>query len=448
MLLLRQPLDTFNLRFSPAGLQVLLKEGVALIGDGLINMFKADGQPDPSKVRGFAGMLIAARDYRARYPKALLVSVDTKLARLWLRLADTGERCDLLGLRSEEGVLVVDAIEVKTTGTGTVAEAEVDRAKNQLRSTLAAIQSGLREDEQSSPLVAPRQEMLKEVFVSGCQSLSATTEDRTRWAKWLQTLFGETEDKSDSELRGTVYMVELGNNASSDEEPICEQPPDIFVYRIREARIQDLISEGPTPLGRGANGSSTELPKSSKYSHEQTPPTPIFPKHDSTQIAENDRVTTPGLSTKQRTKVVEEGDLDLGMRFIVGDSLSAGDLKPFYLHPSNTKLNQLNIGVVGDLGTGKTQLTKALIYQFVNSADFNRGHTPKFLIFDYKQDYTKSDFVDAVGAKVVRPYQIPLNIFDFHVTGSRVVAARLGRVKFLNRHFTENLWRHWTATAK
>ena len=157
-LLLRSPLDKFNLRFSPEQLEELLEEGVALLGDGLINLFRPDGQPDPAKVLGFAGMLIAARDYRDRHPHALLVSVDTDLARLWLRLADTGERCDLLGLRNEDGVLIVEAIEVKTTGTGGggVPRPEIEKASSQLRSTMEAIQSGLEEDEQSSPLAAPR----------------------------------------------------------------------------------------------------------------------------------------------------------------------------------------------------------------------------------------------------------------------------------------------------
>ena len=65
-LLLRQPLDQFNLRFTPQRLQELLEEGVILLGDGLIDLFGVDGQPDSSRVLGFAGMLIAARDYKAR----------------------------------------------------------------------------------------------------------------------------------------------------------------------------------------------------------------------------------------------------------------------------------------------------------------------------------------------------------------------------------------------
>ena len=181
-LLLRPPLDEFNLRFSHEELQGLLDEGVALVGDGLIELFRSDAQADPARVLGFAGMLVAARDYRDRHPEALLVSVDTPLARLWFRLSDQTQRCDLMALRREEGALTVDAIEVKTSGRDSgVASAEIQKAREQLGSTLEAVESGLATDEEGSPLTAPRQEMLKEVFVSGCQALIASKEDRTRW---------------------------------------------------------------------------------------------------------------------------------------------------------------------------------------------------------------------------------------------------------------------------
>ena len=140
----------------------------------------------------------------------------------------------------------------------------------------------------------------------------------------------------------------------------------------------------------------------------------------------------PGASTIPRGPNSEHEQGDLGIRFKVGQSLIAGERKPYYLNPSNTKLNQLNIGVVGDLGTGKTQLTKALIYQFTRCAKSNRGHPPKFLIFDYKRDYTKPDFVDAVGARVVSPHRIPLNVFRLPDDGGHLRAARLGRFKFLS----------------
>ena len=434
-LLLRRPLDDFNLRFRLTEVRELLDEGVALLGDGLLNLFRADAQPDTGRVRGFAGMLVAARDYRDRHPGALVVSVDTKLARLWLRLADadSAERCDLLALHRDEGVVTVDAIEVKTTGgAARVPAADVRKAADQLTATLTAMQQGLEEGEDASPLAAPRQEMLKEVFVSGCQSATASPEDRTRWAEWLQVLFREQESADATRLCGTVYAVELSSNEPSSREELRREPYDIVVERLREERIQTLISSPRSASSRPEVVGDGEGERASSRATSIAPRSEPVPRNPA-DAAERRVQTAP---SREPAPVPDSTGAaaheDLGVRFIVGQSVGAGDPRPYCLHPSNTKLNQLNIGVVGDLGTGKTQLTKALIYRFTRHAERNRGHAPKFLIFDYKRDYTKSDFVRAVGARVVSPHRIPLNVFDLPSARGHLPAARLGRVKFLN----------------
>jgi DNA phosphorothioation-dependent restriction protein DptH len=101
-----------------------------------------------------------------------------------------------------------------------------------------------------------------------------------------------------------------------------------------------------------------------------------------------------------------------GVKFAVGTSIAGITKRELYFHPSSTDLNQLNIGVVGDLGRGKTQLLQALLYNLHHSAGRNRGVAPNVLIFDYKKDYSKPMFMEATGARVVQPYDIPLNIFD------------------------------------
>ena len=435
-LLLRPPLDEFNLGFPTRQVEALLQESVALLGDGLIDLFGPDGQPDPARVRGFAGMLIAARDYRDRHPEALLVSVDTRLARLWLRLSDTGERCDLLGLRSEEGSLVVEAIEVKTVGTGgdTVPAADIEKATRQLASTLAAIESGLEEQsEEPPPLAAPRQEMLKEVFVSGCQALGASRADRRRWVESLRVLFREIEGAGDIVLRGTVCAVEFSHNGQSGDESLEAAPREIVLRRVREARIQELLPAEPTPpLAPYDDQGAADAPSGN-------PAPPGDPESASVLGRKEDSESGPAGSRRpaapEALPSLPEPEVDAereGIRFPIGESLGARGRKLLHLHPSNTRLTQLNIGIVGDLGTGKTQLTKALIYRLTRSSGHNRGHAPKFLIFDYKRDYTRTDFVEAVGARVVSPHHIPLNIFDLRAAGDHTAAARLGRVKFLN----------------
>ncbi|MDA9127866.1 hypothetical protein N9J65_03300 [Flavobacteriaceae bacterium] len=112
---------------------------------------------------------------------------------------------------------------------------------------------------------------------------------------------------------------------------------------------------------------------------------------------------------------------NVGLKFVIGNREGALENIPQYFHPSNTNLNQINIGIVGDLGTGKTQLLKALLHNFSLDPSLNRGKAPKFLILDTKKDYGKSDsnadLLKIIGAKSIDAYNIPLNVFD--IKGSK-----------------------------
>ena len=101
-----------------------------------------------------------------------------------------------------------------------------------------------------------------------------------------------------------------------------------------------------------------------------------------------------------------------GIILRVGSTVDGFEPRPLSLNISDTRLNHLNMGVVGDLGTGKTQLLKSIILQISDASAENRGHRPRFLIFDYKRDYSSDDFVRATGARVVKPHKLPINLFD------------------------------------
>lgn len=118
-----------------------------------------------------------------------------------------------------------------------------------------------------------------------------------------------------------------------------------------------------------------------------------------------------------------------GLSILVGQGVDGFKSESKYLCPSKTALNNLNMGVVGDLGTGKTQLLKSIVYQMTTGAEKNAGVAPRFLIFDYKLDYSSSDFVSAVGAQVVKPQHLPLNLFDVSAVSGETLPW-LGRFKF------------------
>lgn len=102
-----------------------------------------------------------------------------------------------------------------------------------------------------------------------------------------------------------------------------------------------------------------------------------------------------------------------GIEILFGQAPAGTSSEPVYFKPSETALSQLNMGVVGDLGTGKTQFLKSMVYQLSQSGASNRGDAPKVFIFDYKHDYSEGDFPEALGAQILDPSKEPLPINFF-----------------------------------
>ncbi len=97
------------------------------------------------------------------------------------------------------------------------------------------------------------------------------------------------------------------------------------------------------------------------------------------------------------------------MRIVFGEEVNDRELVCWY--PTTTsKVMHTNTGIIGTMGTGKTQFTKSLITQLHLEGKYNVGETPVgILIFDYKGDYIKNDFVQATNAKVYNLYHLPYN---------------------------------------
>ena len=101
------------------------------------------------------------------------------------------------------------------------------------------------------------------------------------------------------------------------------------------------------------------------------------------------------------------------MEILLGHDAGTGE--PLIWRPNDTEqVFHLNTGVIGTMGTGKTQFTKSLVLQLFRSQRDNYDGSPLgILIFDYKGDYneTKEDFVSSVQARVLKPYRLPFNPF-------------------------------------
>lgn len=101
-----------------------------------------------------------------------------------------------------------------------------------------------------------------------------------------------------------------------------------------------------------------------------------------------------------------------GMDILFGH-LPEEENAPLVWNPNDTsKVFHTNTGIIGTMGTGKTQFTKSLITQLYRNQKDNFHGTPLgILIFDYKGDYntSKRDFVEATKARVLSVVKLPFN---------------------------------------
>ena len=110
------------------------------------------------------------------------------------------------------------------------------------------------------------------------------------------------------------------------------------------------------------------------------------------------------------------------MNIILGTSKETGE--QVIWRPNDTEqVFHTNCGIIGTMGTGKTQFTKSLItqlYREMKAGNNYDGSPLGILIFDYKGDYnmSKRDFIEATNAKVIRPYRIPYNPLALNRTSS------------------------------
>lgn len=130
-----------------------------------------------------------------------------------------------------------------------------------------------------------------------------------------------------------------------------------------------------------------------------------------TSCTEEEQETTEPQNAIDTPNVGTQGKPSEPMQIQFGTDFQTG--KPVIWEPTNTeKLFNTNTGIIGTMGTGKTQFTKSMITQIVRNQHNNVGGSPiGILIFDYKADYIKEDFVEATGAKVFELDCLPFNPF-------------------------------------
>ncbi len=142
---------------------------------------------------------------------------------------------------------------------------------------------------------------------------------------------------------------------------------------------------------------------------------------------EKDETSLCSFEASQESMAVDESKEPTTMEILFGTEKKTEEAVIW--HPNDTdEIMNTNTGIIGTMGTGKTQFTKSLVTQmYQNSKDNYQGTPISVLIFDYKGDYNKNhtDFMKLTNAKVFYPYHFPLNPFQLPLSENNLPALPL-----------------------
>lgn len=126
------------------------------------------------------------------------------------------------------------------------------------------------------------------------------------------------------------------------------------------------------------------------------------------EIEAEEVLTSNDELTEEIIKAVEKPKEQLKIQF-GEDTRPSQD--PVYWEPTNTsKVMNTNTGIIGTMGTGKTQFTKSVLTQLHRNRKNNvEGTEVGVLVFDYKSDYVDDEFLKATNGSKHRLYNLPYN---------------------------------------
>lgn len=230
--------------------------------------------------------------------------------------------------------------------------------------------------------------------------------DTKEW--WLQ---GEYELAEIDNYPNGMVIAHVEN--SSCFEPKFEEVDKILKIELPMSLLANLVS---TPLQKlmsdGRPSALSYCPDqyllkpfdSSLEIHRET----FEQINGGSQVIEKDK-NEDLKSTLKKEQVLTIRTQEESLKILVGNEVLNNN--PIYWEPTNTaKYMNPNAGIIGTMGTGKTQCTKSVITQLYRNQDNNvDGKSVGVLIFDYKSDYVDDKFCNANQVKKYPLNKLPFN---------------------------------------
>ena len=378
-------------------LERLIRDLVAMEPNGVLGLA---GSFQDKQVKGSLGKLIALRWYRMHDPSGLAVSLDTPAAQRWLVAGGhSKEKADLLGLKEEDGGLVIDVLEVKAHDEKvpyTITDDLIEgHCVGQVLATMQALAEVFAPGE-LSPLARPRREVLREHLYT------AVLRDQDpiyiqRWHAMLEDLFS---GKVPVRLAGRIVHVQLASVAPRASR-VCTTKLGIPIrvdtlsaedvglvlhpsrrIRVDKSPVTELLAErglsqawqvGPKEaLGLLLAGVKESTQGNScpagvgESSEAVTAPTKPVPDGPTVEVASVDLATEPSA-----------GSPLVQLKVLLGTVHASSE--PVYWQPSSQSNGFFLI--LGASGSGKTETLKVLASAVVDSGI-------PVLVFDFHGDVT------------------------------------------------------------
>jgi DNA phosphorothioation-dependent restriction protein DptH len=230
--------------------------------------------------------------------------------------------------------------------------------------------------------------------------------DSKEW--WLQ---GEYELAEIQDYPHGMVLAHVEN--SSCFEPKFEEVEKVLKIELPMSLLANLVS---TPLERLM---TKELPSALSYCPEQyllktLVSIPEIHQEAKELVEIENEVTSKNKNIDQESEPKKEQPpvikaTEGSLKVLLGHEVLNNNSIDW--EPTNTaKYMNPNMGIIGTMGTGKTQCTKSVITQLYRNQDNNvDGKHIGMLIFDYKSDYVDDKFCDSTLAKKYKLFKLPYN---------------------------------------
>lgn len=194
-------------------------------------------------------------------------------------------------------------------------------------------------------------------------------------------------------------------------DPDYKEDENILFIALPIALLPSLV-RGQLKDFMGAEGLPSHF-KAPLLGRSMTPPRESKP---SANFQKNENEPLVNAEIDERNSTLNSGQLDAAisaptesLKILIGNNVQNGE--DVLWEPTNTaKFMNTNSGIIGTMGTGKTQCTKSVITQLYRNQHNNVDGKPiGVLIFDYKSDYVDDKFLEATNGKKYKLFKLPYN---------------------------------------